>query len=218
MFELIVGITVILIILYMPYLLLKMIYEAYLIKTGKSKRQIEKAKRWDEFDEEHRRRNIVRKIRKERREERETAEMKRQLSRAERLIQRNKFEEAIEIFANYESNELVKSTLEKQAYVREEALDYNSAILIWEELGDIKEAARVRKKLAAQGSINVAQKVVHGDEVTKTEIKDSVVSKSNIGSGGDDKIAKIKELKELHDSGHIDDDEFKQMKKEILGK
>ena len=29
---------------------------------------------------------------------------------------------------------------------------------------------------------------------------------------------KIKELKELHDAGAIDDDEFKQMKKEILGK
>ncbi|HIE74172.1 MAG TPA: SHOCT domain-containing protein [Flavobacteriales bacterium] len=60
--------------------------------------------------------------------------------------------------------------------------------------------------------------MVHGDEVTKTEIKDSVVSKSNIGSGGDDKLTKIKELKELHDAGAIDDDEFKQMKKEILGK
>jgi hypothetical protein len=67
-------------------------------------------------------------------------------------------------------------------------------------------------------SRNIERTLVDGDQVTKTEIKDSVVSKSNIGSGGDDKLTKIKELKELHDAGAIDDDEFKQMKKEILGK
>ena len=66
-------------------------------------------------------------------------------------------------------------------------------------------------------SVKVSQKVVHGDEVTKTEIKDSVLNRSNVGAGGEDKITKIKELKELHDAGAIDDDEFKQMKKEILG-
>ena len=51
-------------------------------------------------------------------------------------------------------------------------------------------------KKAERGSVKVAQKVVHGD----------------------DKLTKIKELKELHDAGVIDDDEFKQMKTEILGK
>ena len=105
-----------------------------------------------------------------------------------------------------------------RAKEREKALDYNSAIEIWEKLGEIEEAVRVRKLKVEQGTVKVTQKVVHGDEVTKTEIKDSVVSKSNIGSGGDDKLTKIKELKELHDAGAIDDDEFKQMKKEILGK
>ena len=42
--------------------------------------------------------------------------------------------------------------------------------------------------------------------------------KSNTGSGGDDKFTKLKELKEMLSEGLIDDDEFKQMKKEILGK
>ncbi len=40
------------------------------------------------------------------------------------------------------------------------------------------------------------------------------IRKNNI----DDKLTKLKELKELHDAEAIDDDEFKQMKKEILGK
>ena len=108
--------------------------------------------------------------------------------------------------------------LKKEAMERETAKDYSSAIRIWEELGEIKEAARLRTLKAKQGAVKVSQKVVHGDEVTKTEIKDSVLNRSNVGSGGDDKLTKIKELKELHDSGAIDDDEFKQMKKEILGK
>ena len=55
-------------------------------------------------------------------------------------------------------------------------------------------------------------------KLNTTIVKDSVVNKSNIGAGGDDKLTKIKELKELLDSEALDDDEFKQMKKEILGK
>ena len=101
---------------------------------------------------------------------------------------------------------------------RESARDYDAAIVIWEELGEIKEAARVRELKAEMGSVKVAQKVVHGDEISKTEIKDSVISKSNIGAGGDDKFSKLKELTEMKEKGLIDDDEFKQMKKEILGK
>jgi len=60
--------------------------------------------------------------------------------------------------------------------------------------------------------------VVHGDEVTKTEIKDSVVSKSSIGSGGKSKSEELRDVKALLDDGIIDDAEFRQMKKEILGK
>jgi hypothetical protein len=109
-------------------------------------------------------------------------------------------------------------TMREKASEREKALDYDSAIEIWEELGEIEEAARVRKLKARQGSVRVAQKVVKGDEITRTEIKDSVVSKSSIGAGGKSKAEEIKEIKELLDSGAIDESEFKQMKKEILGK
>jgi len=202
--EVILAIFLIIVIGYMPYLFLKMIYETYLIITGKSKRQREVSKSWREFDERQLRQNTVDRIKKEK-----------EMAKAERLIRRNKFEEAIEIYDIYGSKKLKESTLKKQAYVREEALDYNSAILIWEELGDIKEAARVRKKLAAQGSIKVAQKVVHGDEVT--EIKDSVLNRSNVG-GKSSKAEELREAKSLFEEGLIDEDEFKQMKKEILGK
>jgi len=100
---------------------------------------------------------------------------------------------------------------------REEALDYKAAIEIWEELGEIKEAARVRRLKAKQGAVKVAQKVVHGDEVSKTEIKDSVLNRSNV-RGGSSKMQELKELTAMKKEGLIDDDEFKQMKKEILGK
>ena len=105
----------------------------------------------------------------------------------------------------------------ESAKERERALDYESAIEIWEKLGDIEEAARVRALKAEQSSVKVAQKVVHGDEVSKTEIKDSVLNRSNVG-GGSSKMQELKDLTEMKEKGLIDDDEFKQMKKEILGK
>ena len=111
----------------------------------------------------------------------------------------------------------VTRVMMNQAHEREKARDYEPAIDIWENLGEIEEAARVRKLQAELGSVKLSQKVVQGDEVTKTEIKDSVVNKSNIGSGGDDKFTKLKELKEMLAEGLISDEEFEKMKKEIIG-
>ena len=103
---------------------------------------------------------------------------------------------------------------------KEEHLDYDGAIEIYEEIGDKKSAKRVRKLRTEEGKVKVDQTVVHGDYVDDrdTVIKDSVVNKSNVGVGGDDKFTKLKELTEMKEKGFIDDDEFKQMKKEILGK
>ena len=72
---------------------------------------------------------------------------------------------------------------------REDALDFENAIKLWEEAGEVKEAARVRKIVAEQK-----------------------------GMGGSSKIQELKDLTEMKKEGMIDDDEFKQMKKEILGK
>ncbi len=136
------------------------------------------------------------------------------LNTKELLEQEEAEEEHIE-FLKFKKN---IETKKKQAMKREEALDYDSAIRIWEELGEIKEAARIRKLKTEEGSVKVDQTIVQGDQITKTEIKDSVVSKSNIGTGEDDKISKLEKIAEMKKEGLIDDDEFKQMKKEILGK
>ena len=102
---------------------------------------------------------------------------------------------------------------------REEALDFDTAIEIWEELGEISEAARVRKLKTEQSAVKVDQTVVHGDYVDDrdTIVKDSVINRSNVG-GGSSKMQELKDLAEMKEKGLIDDDEFKQMKKEILGK
>ena len=104
-----------------------------------------------------------------------------------------------------------------RAKKREEYYDYDEAIEIYEENNMPKEAARVRKLKA---NLAAPKTEIHGDYVDDrdTIVKDSVVNKSNIGAGGKSKAEQIKEIKELLDSGAIDDDEFKQMKKEILGK
>ena len=110
--------------------------------------------------------------------------------------------------------------MREKARVREESLDYDSAITIWDELGEIKEAARIRKIITEQSKVKVDQTVIHGDYIDDrdTIVKDSVINKSNIGPNGEDKFAKLKELTEMKEKGLIDDNEFKQMKKEILGK
>jgi hypothetical protein len=102
---------------------------------------------------------------------------------------------------------------------KEEHLDYDGAIVAYEEIGDKKSAKRVRKLKAEQASVKVDQTVVHGDYVDDrdTIIKDSVISKSSIG-GGSSKMQELKELTEMKKEGLIDDAEFQQMKKEILGK
>ena len=97
-------------------------------------------------------------------------------------------------------------------------MDLDKAIKIYEDLKMGDEVIRLRTIIKDESKIKVTQKVVHGDEITKTEIKDSVISKSSIGAGGDDKISKLEKIAEMKDKGIIDDDEFEQMKKEILGK
>ncbi len=115
-----------------------------------------------------------------------------------KLYEQNKEETRIQ-------NEIVK------AKRHEKLLDFDKAAKIYKELEMDDELIRIRKLKSEQGAVKVSQKVVHGDEITKTEIKDSVVSKSNIGSSGDDKIAKLEKIAEMKDKGIIDDDEFQNL-------
>ena len=122
-----------------------------------------------------------------------------------------------------ENSEIKEAIIEAKAKLAgelEDLLRYKEAIDIWEELGRHDEAKRIRKKVREEGRVSVDQTVVHGDYVDDrdTIVKDSVINKSNIGAGGDDKFAKLKELKEMLSEGLIDKEEFKEMKKEILGK
>ena len=128
---------------------------------------------------------------------------------------------------NREIKEALVEAKKKLAGELEEHLKYKEAIDIWEELRIHKEAKRIRKKVRAEGKIKVDQTVVHGDYVDDrdttyiddrdTIIKDSVVSKSNIGAGGKSKAEKLREVKALLDDGIIDDDDYEKMKREIIG-
>ena len=130
------------------------------------------------------------------------------------VLRKLKFEHTIGL---EKKEQQLLDSMKEQAEVREMARDYDSAIELWERLGEIGEAARVRKLKGEQNAVKVDQTVVQGDQITKTEIKDSVLNRSNIGDN-DDKVTKIEKISEMKEKGLIDDEEFKQMKKEILGK
>jgi len=128
------------------------------------------------------------------------------LRKEEKLIKERKRIEKLE-------KEKKRKDLE-YAKKQERLLDFEEAVNIYKKYKMDDEIIRVRTN--AQNKVE--QTVIHGNQITKTEIKDSVLNRSNIGSGGDDKFAKLKELKEMFAEDLIDDSEFKQMKKEILGK
>ena len=112
----------------------------------------------------------------------------------------------------------LQKTLDK-AKRHEKLLEFDAAAEIYKELMMDDDVIRVRKLKSEQGAVKVDQTVVHGDQITKTEIKDSVLNRSNVGSGGgSSKAEELREAKSLFEEGLIDDDEFKQMKKEIMGK
>ena len=120
------------------------------------------------------------------------------------------------VLFRYIQNTIVKDELLNMAKKHEKLLEFDEAAEIYKKYGMDDDVIRVRKEARNK----VSQTVVHGDYVDDrdTTIQDSVVSRSNVGSGGDDKFSKLKELKEMLSEGLIDDNEFKQMKKEILGK
>ena len=130
----------------------------------------------------------------------------------------NRKNEKIKEDREFRKGERELEMLRIRAKEREQALDYRGAAKIWDQLGEISEAARVRRIMLNENKVE--QTVVHGDYVDDrdTIVKDSVINRSNVGAGGDDKFTKLKELTEMKEKGFIDDAEFKQMKKEILGK
>ena len=106
----------------------------------------------------------------------------------------------------------------KLALKCEKLQDFDGAIDYYKIINSEDDIIRLRKQKS--NKVKVDQTVVHGDYVDDrdTIVKDSVISKSNVGAGGKSKAEELRETKALLDEGIIDDDEFKQMKKEILGK
>jgi len=109
--------------------------------------------------------------------------------------------------------------LENNARNKEKYLDYKGALRIWDDLGNLEEGKRLRLKIRNEEKVKVDQTVVQGDYVDDrdTIVKDSVLNRSKVGDSGKSKSEELREAKALLDDGIIDDAEFKQMKKEILG-
>ena len=107
----------------------------------------------------------------------------------------------------------------RKAKKYEKLLEFDKAAEVYKNWGTENDVIRVRKLKAEQGAVKVDQTIVHGDYVDDrdTIVKDSVISKSSIG-GGSSKMQELEKLTEMKKEGLIDDAEFRQMKKEILGK
>ena len=102
----------------------------------------------------------------------------------------------------------------RRAHEREAHLDYKKAISLYENAGKPQEAARVRRIMYDEKKVD--QTVVQGDQVTKTEIKDSVLNRSNVG-GGSSKMQELEKLAEMKKESLIDDADYEKMKREIIG-
>ena len=141
------------------------------------------------------------------------------LKGALRIMKKPPFSGGVFLTFKDEIKEAMFNAKTKLAGEYDNLLRYEEAIDVWEELGKHDEARRIRKKMKEEGKVKVDQTVVHGDYVDDrdTTVKDSVLNRSNIG-GGSSKMQELKELTEMKEKGLIDDDEFKQMKKEIQGK
>ena len=120
----------------------------------------------------------------------------------------------------FEYNHILQEEPEMVGKELEKLELYQKAEKIYTENGMLEKAAEMRKKKAEQGAVKVEQTVIHGDYVDDrdTIVKDSVINRSSISSNGKSKTEELREAKALLDEGIINDDEFKQMKKEILGK
>jgi hypothetical protein len=90
----------------------------------------------------------------------------------------------------------------------------NAGEITSEDFEEAKKEILERKPQINKEPVEVAQE--EADAPIKKG-KDSVVNKSNIGAGSS-KMQELKDLTEMKEKGLIDDGEFKQMKKEILGK
>ena len=107
--------------------------------------------------------------------------------------------------------EVEESSMEKLEKLIERR---NAGEITSEDFDEAKKKILERKPQYNKEPVEVAQE--EADAPIKKG-KDSVINNSNVGAGSS-KMQELKDLTEMKEKGLIDDDEFKQMKKEILGK
>ena len=113
-----------------------------------------------------------------------------------------------------------------QAAIYEDQMDYDQALSIYRRLNLPNDIRRVNEKkygsnkesVPTQGVTNTT--IIHGNYVNDNDtiVKDSVLNRSSIGGTGNSKADELQKISDLKDKGLIDDEEFKQMKNEVLGK
>ena len=122
---------------------------------------------------------------------------------------------------NMKYNEAVWRHKVNQARTYEHQLDYEHALSLYRELNMIDDVRRINKLKYNTLSGNPSNTtIIHGDYVDDrdTLVKDSVLNRSNVGSSGKSKVEELEKVSGLKEKGLINNEEYEQMKKEILGK
>jgi hypothetical protein len=124
---------------------------------------------------------------------------------------------------SHSEEKVIKS--EKNVNVEETSIEKLEKLIRERKSGDItpEEFEEMKKEIMEekpQVSKKSAEIELEESQTDKNviEIQDSVISESNVVHSDDDRFTKLKDLTEMKKDGLIDDVEFKQMKKEILGK
>ena len=130
---------------------------------------------------------------------------------------------ALEQQTNY--NRAVWESKLNQARIYENQLDYDQALSLYRELNRTEDVRRINEmKYNAMGGMNSSgvsnTTIIHGNYVDDrdTLVKDSVLNRSNLGGESSSKIDELEKASRLKEKGSINDEEYEQMKKEILGK
>jgi hypothetical protein len=85
---------------------------------------------------------------------------------------------------------------------------------------DIRRINQAKYNIRGDRESGGSTTIIHGNYVEdrETVVKDSVLNRSNIGGSGTSKIDELEKASSLKEKGLINDEEYEQMKKEILGK
>ena len=110
-----------------------------------------------------------------------------------------------------------------QARIYENQLDYDHALSLYRELNmtdDVRRINEMKYNNMGGRESGGSTTIIHGDYVDdrETVVKDSVLNRSSIGDSGTSKIDELEKASRLKEKGLITDDEYEQMKKEILSK